>query len=67
MVLKKAYLRKIPTETKARKMHHDKLEDCNHNLTKILKSTPKMKKPTFWRTYIEKDIFDLDSKQAIFF
>lgn len=62
MVLKEAYLRKIPTETKARKIHHNKLEDYNHNLTKTLKSIPKMKKPTFWKTYIEKDIFDLHSK-----
>lgn len=62
MVLKEAYMSKVSIKTKIKKLHHDKLEHCDHNLTKTPKSTPKVKKPTIRKTYIKKNIFDQGPK-----
>lgn len=67
MVLKDAYLSKFRAETKIKKLHHDELEHCDHNLTRIPKSTLKVKKATIRRTYIKKDTFDWGPKQVISF
>lgn len=58
---------KIFKDIKARKPHYDKLKDCNHDLIKRLKLTLKLKRPTIWKIYIEKNIFNWGLKQAIFF
>lgn len=58
MILKEVYLSKVLIETKIKKLHHDKLEDSDHNLTRTSKSTPKVKRPTISNAYIEKNIFE---------
>lgn len=67
MVLKAAYLKKVPAEAKAIKQYHDELEKCDLNLAKAHRSTIKLKKPIIHRTYKEKGTFDLSSRQKASF
>lgn len=67
MVLKEAYLKKVPAEAKAKKQHHDELEECDLDLAKAHRSMTKPKTPTIRRTYIEKGTFDWGPRQEASF
>lgn len=63
MVLKEAYLKKVPAIIKINKPHNDELEECDLDLAKTQRSAGKPKKPAIRRTYIEKDTFDWGPRQ----
>ena len=67
VVLKEAYLKKVPAIIKIKKPHNDELKECDLDLPKIQRPTGKSKKPTIRRTYIEKDTFDWGPRQKASF
>lgn len=68
MILKKVYLKKVPTKIKIKKSYNKALEKCDLDLAKLLnKFTTKSKKPIIWRNFIEKDTFDCSLRQEVFF
>ncbi len=67
MVLKEAYLKKVPAIIKIKKPHNDELEECDLDLPKIQRPAGKSKKLTIHRTYIKKDMFDWGPRQEASF
>ena len=57
MQMKKAYLQQVLDEPKPKREHNDEMEDCDKDFTKPAGS-PKSKRPTIRRKWIEKESFD---------